>query len=82
LRRTESTLARAADLFGDDEVDGLEDADVLLDAVERQAERLGELADRSRPAPELLEDAPARRVREGKERPDPVSGYAAPIGAL
>ena len=69
MRRTEPTLARAADLLGDDEVDGLEDADVLLEAVERQPERLGELADRGRPARELLEDAPARRIRKGEERP-------------
>ena len=48
LRWAEPALARAANLLGDDEVDGLEDADVLLEAIERQAERLGELADRSR----------------------------------
>jgi hypothetical protein len=42
---------------------------VLLDAVEREAERLGELADRGRPAAEALQDAPARRIRQGEERP-------------
>src|SRR5258708_32022399 len=41
LRWAETALARAANLLGDDEVDGLEDADVLLEAIERQAERLG-----------------------------------------
>jgi hypothetical protein len=41
---------------------------VLLDAVERQAERLGQLADRGRTAAEPLEDAAARRIRQGEER--------------
>ena len=42
---------------------------MLLEAVERQAERLGELADRGRSAREPFEDPPARRVRPGEERP-------------
>src|SRR5918997_1514086 len=67
-RGAEAALARPADLGGDDEVDLLEDADVLLDAVERQPQGLGELADGGRSAAEALEDAAARRVREGEER--------------
>src|SRR5215218_3782149 len=69
VRRAEPALSRPADLRGDHEIDLLEDADVLLDAVERQAERLGELADRGRSAAKALEDAAACRVREGEERP-------------
>jgi hypothetical protein len=69
LRRPEPALARAADFGSDDEIHFLQDADVLLDAVERQVERLGELADRRRAAGEPFEDAPARDVCEGEERP-------------
>src|SRR3954447_5057207 len=68
LCRAEPAFAGAADLLRDHEVDLLEDPDVLLEAVERQAERLGQFADCRRPAGEPLEDAPARRVGEGEER--------------
>jgi hypothetical protein len=63
-------LARAGapDLRRDHETDLLEDPDVLLDAVEGEPERLGQLADRRRPPSEVLEDAPPGRVREGEER--------------
>jgi len=61
-------MTRAADLLGRDEVDALEDPDVLLDAVDRQPERLRELADRGRPALQALEDLAPRRVRQGEER--------------
>ena len=44
----EPALSRTADLCGDDEVDGFEDADVLLDTVEREPVGLGELADGGR----------------------------------
>jgi hypothetical protein len=67
-RRAEPALAGTSDLLGRDEVGALEDPDVLLDPVERQPERLGELADRGRTADETLEDAAPRRVREGEER--------------
>ena len=67
-RRPEPALARAPDLLGDDEVGALEDADVLLDPVDRQPVRLRELADRGRAAAEALEDPAPGRVREGEER--------------
>jgi hypothetical protein len=67
-RRAEPALARTADLRGRDEVGALEDADVLLDPVEGQPERLRELADRGRAAAEPLEDLAPRRVGEGEER--------------
>jgi hypothetical protein len=57
LRRSEPALPRPADFGGDDEVDGLEDSDVFLDAVERQVEGLNELADRRWSAGESLENA-------------------------
>jgi hypothetical protein len=41
---------------------------VLLDPVERQAERPRELADRRRAAAEALEDPAARRIRQREER--------------
>ena len=68
-RGSEPALARAPDLLGDDEVGALEDPDVLLDPVEGQPVRPGELADRGRAAAEALEDPAPGRVREGEERP-------------
>jgi hypothetical protein len=62
-------MARTPDLLGDDEVGALEDADVLLDPVERQAVRPRKLADRGRAAAEALEDSASGRVREGEEGP-------------
>ena len=41
---------------------------MLLDAVERQVERAGELADRRRAAGESLENASPRGVGQGEER--------------
>ena len=67
-RRTEPAVARAADLLGDHEVDALEDPDVLLDPVDRQPERLRELADRGRAPAQTLEDLAPRRVGEREER--------------
>jgi len=67
--RAEPAVARAADLLGGDEVRALEDPDVLLDPVDRQPERLRELADRGRATAQTLEDPAPRRVREGEERP-------------
>jgi hypothetical protein len=67
-RRPEPAVTGAAELLGDDEVGTFEDPDVLLDPVDGQAERLRQLADRCRAAPEALEDATAGRVREGEER--------------
>src|SRR4051794_6007694 len=68
LRRAEPALPRTTDLRGDHQIDRLEDADMLLDAIEREAERLGQLADRGGSAGEPFEDAPARRVRKREER--------------
>jgi hypothetical protein len=67
-RGAEAALASPADLLGDDEVGALEDPDVLLDPVERQAGRPRELADRRRAAAEALEDPAARRIRQREER--------------
>jgi hypothetical protein len=66
--RAEPAAPRAPDLLGGDEVGALEDADVLLDAVQRQPVRLRELADRGRAGAEALEDPAPRRVGEGEER--------------
>jgi hypothetical protein len=66
-RRAQSALARPPHLLGLDEAGQLEDPDVLLDPVEGQARRRGELAQRRRAAAEALEDAPALRIREREE---------------
>jgi hypothetical protein len=69
LGGTEPALAGAPDLPRDHEIHFLEDPDVLLHPVEREPERLGQLADRRRSVAEALEDAPAGRIREREERP-------------
>jgi hypothetical protein len=61
-------VARAAHLLGRHEVGALEDPDVLLDPVDRQPERLRELADRGRATAQALEDPAPCRVGEGEER--------------
>jgi hypothetical protein len=66
--RAEPALARTAHLLGLDEAGALEDPDVLLDPVERQARRPRELAQRRGAAAQPLEDAPPRGVREREER--------------
>jgi hypothetical protein len=68
LRWPQPAFPRPTDLGGDDEVDCLEDADVFLDAVERQVERASELADRRRAAGESFQDASPRGVGQGEER--------------
>jgi hypothetical protein len=68
VRATEPALTRPPDLLGGHQVGALEDPDVLLDPVERQPERLRELADRGRAAAEALEDLAPCRVREREER--------------
>jgi hypothetical protein len=64
----EPALAGAADLLGGHEICALEDQDVLLDPVERQAERLRQLADGRRPSPQAIEDPAPRRIGEREER--------------
>jgi hypothetical protein len=66
-RRAEAAFASPADLLGDDEIGALEDPDVLLDPVQRQAERPGEVADRRRPAAQALQDPAPRGIRQGEE---------------
>src|SRR6185295_17600040 len=66
--RAERAFARPAHLLGLDEAGALQDPDVLLDSVERQARRPRELAQRRGAAPQALEDAPPRGVREREER--------------
>jgi hypothetical protein len=68
VRRPEPALPRPSDLLGGHEVGALEDPDVLLDPVERQPERLGQLADRGRAPPQPLEDLTPRGIGEGEER--------------
>ena len=69
LRRAEAALASPADLLGEHEVCILEHPHVFLDAVEGEAERLGQLADRGGTGREQLEDSAAGRIREREERP-------------
>jgi hypothetical protein len=67
-RWPETALASAAHLRGDDEIGALEDPDMFLDPVDRQAERPGELADRGGSSAQALEDPAPRRIRQGEER--------------
>jgi hypothetical protein len=64
----EPALARPAHLLGLYEAGELQDPDVLLDPIEGQARRPRELAQRRGTAPQALENAPPRRVREREER--------------
>jgi hypothetical protein len=65
----QAALASPPDLLGDDELRILQHPHVLLDAVERQAERLRQLTERGRMRGEELEDPASGRIREGEERP-------------
>jgi hypothetical protein len=65
--RPEPALARPADLLGLDETGELQDPDVLLDPVERQARRPRELAQRCGATAQALQDAPPRGVGEREE---------------
>jgi hypothetical protein len=62
-------MARPAQLLGGHEVGALENPDVLLDPVERQSKRLGELADRGGGMAQPFEDLATCRVGERKEGP-------------
>jgi hypothetical protein len=66
--RAQPTLAHPAHLLGLDQAGELQDPDVLLDPVEGQARRPGELAQRRGAAAEALENAPPLGVREREER--------------
>src|SRR5919204_107489 len=68
LRGTQAALASPSHLLGEHELCILEHPHVLLDAVERQAERLGQLTDGGGTVREQLEDSAARRIREREER--------------
>jgi hypothetical protein len=52
----QSALANATELLCDDEVRVFEDANVLQHAGQRETDRSGEVADRSRPGRQALED--------------------------
>jgi hypothetical protein len=65
--RAESALARPAYLLRLDEAGELENPDVLLDPVEGQARRLGQLAQRRGAAAQALENAPPLGVGEREE---------------
>lgn len=66
--RAEPALARPPHFLGLHEAGEFKDPNVLLDPVERQARRPGELAQRRRTATQALKDAPPRGVREREER--------------
>jgi hypothetical protein len=66
--RTESTLADPTHLLGLHQAGDLQDPDVLLDPVERQARGPRELTQRRRPTAQALENAPPLGVRQREER--------------
>src|SRR4029453_12605362 len=70
LQSAQAELAgpHAPDLLRGDEPRLLQDADVLLHARESHVELLGKVRDRSVGTPELLQNAPAGRIRERGER--------------
>jgi hypothetical protein len=67
LGGAEPALARPPDLLGDDKLGGLEDPDVLLDPVDRQAERRGELSERRGTVAQALQDPAPGRIRQREE---------------
>lgn len=66
--RPEPALAHPAHLLGLDQTGELQDADMLLDAVEGQARRPRQLAQCRRAGAQALEDASPLRIREREER--------------
>jgi hypothetical protein len=68
FRGSEAALSRASDLGCRHEVDLFENADVLLDPVDSQAEGSGQLAERGGAVAETVQDASAGWIRQCEKR--------------